>query len=150
MLVASDQNSNSSLRLTFDRFQEEQLGTRSLTFINGKVYFSCSSHIYTEDIDGGVVNVSDLVLVHDNVTNQTISKDVGPSKSYFNAVQTYTRRHLTVHSDILKAFTGVGSVLGQHLGKRQLCGLLASIFDAALLWQPVGRLSRRAGFPSWS
>lgn len=88
--------------------------------------------------------------MHDSIRNKTIAKEIGPSKLYFNAIQTYTTRHLTVPSDILKAFTGVGSVLGQRLGKRQLCGLPASIIDAALLWQPVGRMSRRQGFPSWS
>ena len=136
--------------LTFCSFQEEQLGTRTLTFINNQVYFSCRSHVYAEDIYESHVDEQDLVRMSDNATKRFIREDVSSALLYFLAVGAYTLRHLTYSSDILRAFTGVNSVLSQKLSTELFCGLPASIFDLALLWQPNGPLKRREGFPSWS
>lgn len=49
-------------------------------------------------------------------------------------VRQYTKRRLSKHSDILKAFNGVGNVLKRGLGSEMLYGVPHKYFSLALRW----------------
>lgn len=110
----------------------------------------CPSHVYGEDVHEGNQLGPDRILRFPDITSRYIREGQAQSVMYFRAVQAYTLRTLTFPSDTLKAFSGIGAVLSQALSSVMICGLPASIFDLALLWQPAGKLSRKEGFPSWS
>jgi hypothetical protein len=127
-------------------FQEEQLGIRNLVFTNNQVYFICLQCVKTEDVLDG----SDDKVNPFNVSNNYLDRNKPASLAYFEAVEDYTSRDLSYPSDILKAFSGFLQVQQRMIGTDSLSGLPTSIFDMALLWQPVGPMQRRDGFPSWS
>lgn len=131
-------------------FQEDYLSTRAVIFINDQVYFSCRSHVFTEDVHEAPDLRADSTLLSSHMSKRFIRDNVQPSVLYLKCVETYTTRRLTHTEDILDAFSGAGKALGNLLSARMIYGLPNSIFDLALLWQPVGRSTRRKGFPSWS
>lgn len=78
------------------------------------------------------------------------------TKEYFAGVAEYTRRSLTLHTDILYAFKGAAKRL--NCGPDIRYGLPMELFDDAILWQPAQwdrdvRPPDRSGkqtFPSWA
>jgi Heterokaryon incompatibility protein (HET) len=128
-------------------FQERLLSKRCLLFINSRIYFQCRQTTFCEDIVAEEKNVN-WSLDSINMPSRVFKEP--PIVQYTSAVQLYTQRQLTVESDILKAFRGVANVLKGHMNTDFFCGLPESIFDYALLWEPVHPLRRREGFSSWS
>lgn len=76
------------------------------------------------------------------------------TRSFYVFVQTariLSTKQLTMTSDILNAFDGFASVLGEDLNSTFFWGIPTINFDLFLLWNPASsNLPRREGFPSWS
>ncbi|KIW09417.1 uncharacterized protein PV09_00307 [Verruconis gallopava] len=131
-------------------YQEDQLATRSLIFINNQVYFSCPNYAYSEDIEAERNNTPDFTLVFQQKVNKILYRDANPAAVYFRSAEALSRRDFTFADDYLRGFAGVAAVQSQILASQFIAGLPTCIFDAALLWQPARQLKRRRGFPSWS
>ncbi|KAF2457619.1 hypothetical protein BDY21DRAFT_344350 [Lineolata rhizophorae] len=78
-------------------------------------------------------------------------------EQYTNLVEEYTMRQMSYQTDILDAFTGVLNSLRNSFRGAFVFGLPITELDAALIWEPDGRLERRTHpengepiFPSWS
>lgn len=76
---------------------------------------------------------------------------------YGKAVEVYTPRSLSFSSDALNAFSGKMNYLRPIMRGGFAYGLPETELDEALLWQPMGLLTRRrhpnngsAMFPSWT
>lgn len=76
---------------------------------------------------------------------------------YGQAVQAYTPRSLSFASDALNAFSGMMNYLRPIMRGGYVYGLPETELDEALLWQPMGLITRRkhpdsgsAMFPSWA
>lgn len=72
---------------------------------------------------------------------------------YFTWVENYTARQLTVGTDILNAFAGVGSALGESLNTSMIFGLPEKYLPQALMWSTSGASEPRqetTHLPSWS
>jgi hypothetical protein len=61
--------------------------------------------------------------------------------AYRSIVTTYTRRTLTMRTDVLRAFGGIIGVLGRIANTSFVAGLPIFALDLALLWTPVGAQS---------
>lgn len=76
--------------------------------------------------------------------------------TYFAGVEEYTRRSLTLHTDILYAFNGAARRL--NCGQDIIYGIPLQLFDDAILWQPAQwnrevrppDISGKQTFPSWA
>jgi len=70
-------------------------------------------------------------------------------------VQTYTSRHLTDNSDVLRAFSGISSILAAALSSKLLNGIPENMLASGLLWAAKGKQIRRLGvdgnpcYPAW-
>lgn len=78
-------------------------------------------------------------------------------RMYGKAVEVYTPRSLSFSSDALNAFSGMMNYLRPIMRGGFVYGLPETELDEALLWQPMGLLTRRrhpnngsAIFPSWT
>jgi hypothetical protein len=70
---------------------------------------------------------------------------------YVTALKDYTKRSLSDPLDRLRAFDGIMKCLSTPLKGPFFFGLPSTLFDAALLWHPVGPCRRGPKeFPSWS
>jgi hypothetical protein len=81
------------------------------------------------------------------------TKDATSLVDYFPWVENYSTRQLTFGSDILNAFAGVSSYLGESFGSRMIFCLPEKHLPQALMWSCLGSAKRRVempGIPSWS
>lgn len=136
-------------------FQERLLSTRTLIFVNGRIYFQCrctarSSDIITEDPSAGwsIEFIESPLLMLGQLSE-------APLSVYKKALELYMMRNLTFSKDILAAFNGIGNLVCDALGGSLIHGLPSSHFDWALLWEPRDAPERRLDedderFPSWS
>ena len=130
-------------------YQEEEMATRSLVFINDQMYFTCPQAVYVEDVVTKSSPHHDETLIFQQRSARSLDPVNDPTDMYFRSVETYTQRALTCSGDILRAFAGMAAMQSQILSCELIQGLPTRIFDMALLWQPVQQLKRRSGFPSW-
>jgi hypothetical protein len=74
---------------------------------------------------------------------------------YYEIVQIYTSRHLTDNSDILRAFSGISSILAAALSSKLVNGIPGNMLASGLLWAAKGQQIRRLGpdgkpcYPAW-
>ncbi|KAG1775980.1 heterokaryon incompatibility protein-domain-containing protein [Suillus placidus] len=144
-------------------YQESALSCRRIYFTGPQVYFECKCDIFCEDI---VAESKCHPLSH-----SFLQSSFGESfpylhsfPSYMGAVDRYTRRNLTVESDIVDAFTGVTNALAMafELGDPARAfqyGMMLPDLHLALLWQhdPQTPRARRllpdggtSLWPSWA
>jgi hypothetical protein len=75
---------------------------------------------------------------------------------YKKAVKGYTKRNMSVQSDVVNAFAGITHLIAQGTNTKFWYGMPEFAFDQALLWVPREKLIRRcdadgvALFPSWA
>lgn len=114
---------------------------------NGQVYFSCKESVHSEDIVPSANLDADVAMLQGAQSIKIQPTPVNVWSTYRYTVERYSKKSLTHQEDALDAFSGI---LRTIVGTRCVEGLPASMFDKALLWQPVGRLPRRDCFASWS
>ncbi|KAH7356882.1 heterokaryon incompatibility protein-domain-containing protein [Rhexocercosporidium sp. MPI-PUGE-AT-0058] len=136
-------------------FQERLLSSRTLIFVDGRVFFQCRStarsvDIITEDDAAGwsIDFIGSPMQMLQNLSES-------PLLIYKRLLEMYLLRSLTFQKDILAAFYGIGNFVCQTLGGDLIHGLPSSHFDWALLWEARYSAKRRVGeggevFPSWS
>ncbi|KAI0483401.1 heterokaryon incompatibility protein-domain-containing protein [Xylariaceae sp. FL0804] len=146
-------------------FQERVLSRRCLIFTQGKIYFQCRSTSMSEDVFADEQEADgcwslDLVRAPLQMLEQLKLRTLW---FYTNSVCLYTQRELSEPFDILAAFSGMCKLMEDYMGAPFQFGLPTSHFDFALLWEPIGKSSRREyprtpndpkyknmRFPSWS
>lgn len=161
-------------------FQEQFLSSRFLVFTEQQVFWHCKECIWCEPIWGRKPDSSGFHIDPRYTGLDTLRGDrryawaQGIDRSlevkrdgriivvrseafslYTSCVTLFTPRDIGFDNDILNAFQGIASELGNVLLKSEfLYGLPSRLFDLALLWRPAAAgqlIRRRAGsFPSWS
>lgn len=144
-------------------YQESALSCRRIYFTEQQVYFECRCRVFREDIvmESRSDFSSNFVGYSRGEYFPFASDSFG---SYKLAVEDYTRRNLTVESDIVDALTGVTNalVVAFELGDPASAfqyGMILTELHHALLWQhdphtPRARRSLAEGgdlsWPSWA
>lgn len=154
-------------------FQEGILSKRCLILTDKQMFFRCAQDSRSEDVvaegsDPGLTNhparPSLRVGQIEYLTNREFLKNAENDhvfREYSLLVSAYTKRHFTMHEDILHGFLGIMTTLVPSLPKPQgfFVGLPMHIFDQAILWYPTSPLERRelaamgtlkTPVPSWS
>ncbi|ROV94557.1 hypothetical protein VMCG_08169 [Cytospora schulzeri] len=143
-------------------YQESILSRRSLSFLDGMVFWQCDGGWWTEEVidrklrgwgrDEGHTLLQILHLPH-----QMHEPDL---YAFGVTVSNYNIKHLTYERDRFDAFAGMAMLLSHAFGQLQ-SGLPEMFFDVMLLWQPdspevrrrnldgVGQ-DRNRSLPSWS
>lgn len=125
-------------KVYFDRgwtFQELLFARRRICFDNDSVWFQCCQNVVFED--------------HSHPQRSQEARDwildVGyPSLTvYSRLLEDFNRRDLKYPQDCLSAIAGMLPLYNKVFKGGFLCGLPEMFFDAALLWQPGGDLTRR-------
>ncbi|KAK1826539.1 heterokaryon incompatibility protein-domain-containing protein [Podospora conica] len=138
-------------------FQERLLSTRCAIFTSAGIVWQCSTITWREDM----ASPFDHTLWSlDSVGSPLRALMGNPLRSYNSCVNIFSSRKLSFLSDKLKAFNGLGVVLGRKLDSEFIFGLPSRYFDWALLWEPERpgkRIIREwfqqdigADLPSWS
>ncbi|KAF2685967.1 HET-domain-containing protein [Lentithecium fluviatile CBS 122367] len=153
-------------------YQEFCLSRRLLFFTPSRVFFSCASDHVSEDIvhenraaknaflaSGGPFQGSRSDISGDLRTRLTSRAfDLAdPVKTYKTLVHDYSQRNLSYDSDILNGVQGILRLLTLRTKRSwYVAGLPEHRLDTALLWFPVGPITRRGPsksghpYPSWS
>ena len=159
-------------------YQESQLSSRALVFLDGQVFWHCNQAVFSEQLLGRKTNsrghgidkrYSRLGNLTSNVHFRNSWKQHDASIEvrrdgrtmvvsseafllYKDLVTAYTPRNMGNVYDKLAAFDGIGKVLERCLNSELIYGLPESLLDLALLWHPKTTLSKVSGprFPSWS
>ncbi|KAG2362815.1 hypothetical protein BDR07DRAFT_1460681 [Suillus spraguei] len=144
-------------------YQESALSCRRIYFTGPQVYFHCKCDIFCEDIVAeSKYNRSSSSFLWLSVAESF--PFATPISSYIGAVDSYTRRHLTVESDIVDAFTGVTNALAMAFelddpARAFQHGMMLPDMHITLLWQhdPQTPRARRllpdgasSPWPSWA
>ncbi|KAG1742780.1 heterokaryon incompatibility protein-domain-containing protein [Suillus paluster] len=144
-------------------YQESALSRRRIYFTAQQVYFECQNDIFCEDI----IAESKRPQLSRSFLQSSFGDrfpDLSSFSGYKGAVERYTRRNLTVESDIVDAFTGVTNALAIRYGLGDPAsafqyGMMLTELHLALLWQhhPHTPHIRRAPpdggispWPSWA
>jgi hypothetical protein len=139
--------------------QEATCSTRLLYFASERTYFCCRTGKRNEDYPNDKSEASEAVEFftdEDDPMRFGFNRDHSGSRAYLSTVKKMSVRSFTHGSDVLKAWTGIYSVYCLHKLGLSISGLPARYFEAALLWQPAGELTRRPStssecvLPSWS
>ncbi|RDW63554.1 hypothetical protein BP6252_11099 [Coleophoma cylindrospora] len=173
-----DQGSNGALTPSEDRmiersywnsrgwtFQEGELSRRCLVFCGQRVYWKCAS-TYIEEEAGNFcqipTNASHNNMINRNrVSDQTAnipwdnwrdnSEDDLIDGGYRSLVEGYTRRQLSIESDIQNAFAGVASMWTAFFNTRLYYELPEKFFEIGLSWNTSRSMPRSClDLPSWS
>ncbi|KAG2071789.1 HET-domain-containing protein [Suillus decipiens] len=144
-------------------YQESALSCRRIYFTGPQVYFECQCDIFCEDIAAeNKCHPSSYNFLRSSFGESFPHLDAIPS--YTGAVDRYTRRHLTVESDIVDAFTGVTNALAMafelgDLARAFQYGMMLPEMHFTLLWQHNPRTPRArrllpeggsSPWPSWA
>jgi heterokaryon incompatibility protein (HET) len=140
-------------------FQEEICASRRLIFTKSLVLFSCAEATWREEFPermsvNQVMRYAYPLYPAFGPPNpqRTDGEKEDILKWYSIVLQNYLSRSLTNSGDILKAFSGVTSLLSDVLGP-VFWGLSEKYFHQAICWHPSGEqvpLRKRDDFPSWS
>ncbi len=136
-------------------FQERKLSRRLVLIDRQHAYFSCFQGSFwehdlrafnTRHDDLGRVPFGTLGSIH--VTSESFSK-------YARIAVEYSKRQLSFRSDVLNAFTGVGTTLSSLYHTSLLYGLLERYLFQSLLWKPDDFTRSQVrddnlDIPSWS
>lgn len=144
-------------------YQETALSCRRVYFTEQQAYFECRCQVFCESIVAeSKADFSSSYLRYPRGEYFPVSSD--PFESYRFAVESYTRRNLTVESDIVDALTGVTNALVVAFGLGDPIrvfqyGMMLTELHRTLLWQhdphtPRTRRSLTEGgntcWPSWA
>jgi hypothetical protein len=135
-------------------YQEYQFSTKTLVFIDDRVFLEYAGFVF------GEANPNRPVLV----SGKTRLSDDTSSSNYYSHVQNYTGRELTYDGDILNAFTAILQDHSVRFGTVFCWGLPLQHFTESLMWtngrhydktstpltRRAGSQKGRAAFPSWS
>jgi hypothetical protein len=141
-------------------FQERLLSRRCLIITEWETYFLCPHSHSSEGEDDdhehhvsiGFERTKSSALPADE-RHEQLASGVDNMMRYCTCVERYTLRNLTYDEDILRAFAGVGQVISSNLNTHLVYGLPAKDLIHAMLWSPIGYLTRREStpeIPSWS
>lgn len=144
--------------------QEELLSRRRLYFTKDWVYFQCNKETHCESplaesghaefLNRQVSLVSSTkpknpLMELKEITSSSEERDIRKSFAiYKELVEMYTSRRLSLANDIIRAFSGILSVLTESTNQQFENGLSTSLFDVALFWCPVEPLFRRSSSES--
>ncbi|KAG1744125.1 heterokaryon incompatibility protein-domain-containing protein [Suillus paluster] len=155
-------------------YQELMLSRRRIYFTGQQVYFECKCDIFCEDVvaESKFLSSSTQPLRYKGAGNYTYLRKpthTPPGQSvmdYMYAIGPYTRRNLTVESDIVDAITAMTNVLakGFELGRGDPAksfqfGMSLTDLEHALVWQHDPRTPRarrsitgegKSAWPSWA
>ncbi|KAI0554047.1 HET-domain-containing protein [Xylaria curta] len=130
-------------------YQEGSFARRQLVFAGGQTLFRCKYGGYwSEDRvveDAGMVRREMLEGRGDSAWDG--DGDIG---TYEGPVQNYSNRTLSYQSDTYAAFAGVSQRIRDLLDVDLCHGIPPRYFDWCLLWDPMGKQTRRQGTASWS
>ncbi|KAJ2898049.1 hypothetical protein MKZ38_004217 [Zalerion maritima] len=152
--------------------QELLCSKRALYFTPERTYYSCESGNWSEDFQFPLPIAEDSIEPKPELTYtelpHVLSPDDGPKTGFFLGnparsfsdytllVEKMSERAFTRDEDVLNASLGIYTTyLFSHLGT-SVAGLPAKFLEAALMWQPLGRVKRRdldpfgMPFPTWS
>ncbi|KAG1747608.1 heterokaryon incompatibility protein-domain-containing protein [Suillus lakei] len=144
-------------------YQESALSCRRIYFTEQQVYFECRCQVFCEGIVAESKADSSTSFLR-LPRGEYFPASTDSFQSYESAVKKYTRRNLTVESDIVDALTGVTNALVAAFGlgdptKVFQYGMMLTELHRALLWQhdpqtPRTRRSLAEGsnssWPSWA
>jgi hypothetical protein len=148
-------------------FQEGLLSSRCMVFTRNQVFWKCRKEFLCESLAETPRNqreamstarsqceilASPKILFYEP-PNKTETLLLHTDSYYFEAVEGYSKRSLTVENDRLDAFTGLATALLRGTSSDMFWGLSEDIFDATLLWTPLNMNQdkpRNFHFPSWS
>ena len=159
-------------------FQERLLSRRCIYFTRDLVYFHCPSAElceaeilktmpreteYIKKAETRSIGVSANPLSEmTNKLNKAITESSATKtlliRTYIQLIDMYTKRNLSVDTDIINAVAGTFAFLREHNEQHFPYGLTSATIDVALLWLPAKPLKRRAClddqdrhmFPTWS
>ena len=136
-------------------FQEQVLSRRSLSFTENGLVWRCREVNAKEQalkITPSAFNVLNGRIIRADILWPFVRKlDI--------LLYSYLKRRLTYDEDTLRAFSGILELFSSSMLGGFFSGLPQLFFDAALLWIPVGHLTRSEGvksgivknaLPSWS
>ncbi|KAF1947552.1 HET-domain-containing protein [Clathrospora elynae] len=136
-------------------YQESVLSTRLLIVTDPQIFFTCRHGCtFYED-----TRADDTVPSSIDRAGQVFGAALGHTTNfevYTDAVKEYTNRQISFHEDGLNAVSGVLASFRSWFRGGVVFGLPETEMDQALLWHPVGDMSRRKDrlgnslFPSWS
>jgi hypothetical protein len=140
-------------------FQEEICASRRLIFTKSLVLFSCAEATWREEFPERI-SVNQVMRYAYPLypafgppnPRRTDGEKEDILRWYSIVLQNYLSRRLTNSEDILKAFSGVTSLLSDVLGN-VFWGLSENHFHQAICWHSFGEqvpLKKREKFPSWS
>lgn len=131
------------LHVAHRTFQERLLSRRCLIFAEGRFYFQCRTIGLSQDIhtDG---NGNGWELGQTNSSLRAFKElHQRPMWFFLHCIRSYTGRQLTNPDDVFAAFSGAIQLLELYMNTDIVFGIPTSHFDLALLWTPVGRVTRR-------
>ncbi|KAI3319059.1 hypothetical protein HD806DRAFT_293203 [Xylariaceae sp. AK1471] len=138
-------------------FQETILPRRRFIFLDEMVYFQCEQRICREDFCRRRPNVvSSLVQNADRHTSADAyfgtrsGRNYNPGGIWERLIQAYSKRSLSVQSDILRGIQGIINTVKHRFNLHSIEGMPIEYFDSVLLWAPKRQAKRRAGFLSFS
>jgi heterokaryon incompatibility protein (HET) len=131
-------------------FQERLLSQRLIIFTKNQIYLQCS-HEKTQ-IDS-ILNPhhhsyrDSPVFLNEHLLNPyrlELARRVNLN-IYARVVEEYTRRKLSVASDVENAFEGISKIVGWLFGgSRMIFGISVAVLQLALLWRPKSSMIRRS------
>ena len=153
--------------------QESLLSPRTLHYGKRQLVWECLNCSLSEDSATAGVKVSDKfgsaymfshkMLLPPRIFQQagiqvSTKNDITERAELYNTwlqiITQYTKRKITVYSDIFSALAGTASILQAHLGDRYLAGLFEGDLERSLLWQAEDPSSTVLASPplapSWS
>lgn len=147
-------------------YQEWKLSRRVLLLADEQISFKCDHVSCWEDeiepeFRSGETNpgfeARSWALDRDYSPDRLPLKGQINFRMYARAVEAYTPRSLSFGSDALNAFSGIMNYLRPIMRGGYAYGLPETELDEALLWQPMGLITRRkhpdsgsSMFPSWT
>ncbi|TRX95629.1 hypothetical protein FHL15_003587 [Xylaria flabelliformis] len=130
-------------------YQEQCFARRQLIFAGGQAVFLCKyGGNWSEDRvveDAGLIRRE--MLEGGSSTAWDGDDDI---RTYEGPVQNYSNRTLSYQSDTYAAFAGVSQRMRDLLNVDLCHGIPPRYFDWCLLWDPMGKQTRRLGTASWS
>lgn len=147
-------------------YQEGKLSRRVIFFADEQISFKCDHVSCWEDEIEPEFRSSETIPGYEALS-WALDPDYNPDRlplrgqinfrMYGKAVKAYTPRSLSFSSDALNAFSGMMNYLRPIMRGGYAYGLPETELDEALLWQPMGPITRRKHpknggdmFPSWT
>ncbi|KAK8120171.1 HET-domain-containing protein [Apiospora kogelbergensis] len=138
-------------------FQERILSRRLVHFTKSLVFVECWSADWSEDNRvPGSLHINRMPWLGGRSSSGECSEDPADLlRSWYNIVEAYTRRSLTVEKDKLVALAGVIERISKMTGFTNVAGLWIDDFADGLLWYMPSKELRRRRLehpqgPSWS